>query len=461
MTCSACLTCHALGTFQQLDDQRRTSHRLDQRRGVFDVMGEYGLGNAQPLGAQHLEAPQLVAGSYQRLRGQGGEGLHHLKLPDDRTAVEGHRGANSGNNRVDVVHIAVIVSNGRLALLGDDLAPHMIQDQGAMSPRDDGFAQAAGGIQLGIARQDGDFHKKAFDQGAKSTAWAGLQTALSSRWDLNVAINFGQARRRYEEEVAAAVAGGRVELRFPEFKGLIIQFVEEVHHPPASFTAAFQQDDGRILTDDRLHFGYDHRLVALDVAFEEIQALEIAKQLATALHLGVELHGSALIVVAVHHIMLTSSYVAFVGHRVVTQADGLLFSAQGVRIKDHLRKTTDVFGKDLTHIRHRLYSIHPPRCAYPAGEEYGDVSQIGTDIDADIAPAYDLIEKIRIVELAIAAQQAAIESHKIHLAENPQVVAERQIAVKPLANPVAESCHRSAGSRLYAQKGRALRYGQR
>ncbi|MNO64593.1 hypothetical protein D3C76_553250 [compost metagenome] len=148
----------ALGAFQQLDHQRRAANHLDQVRHVVRRVGEAGDRQADTLARQQLQRAQLVPRAGDGHRFVEREHAHHLELAQHRAAVEGHRGADARDHRVEAFQRLAAVVDLRLVAGDVHVGAQGVDHDHFMTARAAGLHQAMGGIQTRIARQHGDFH---------------------------------------------------------------------------------------------------------------------------------------------------------------------------------------------------------------------------------------------------------------------------------------------------------------
>ena len=141
----------ALGAFQQFDDDRRAAHPLDGGQHILFVPHKSGLGDADQVAAEDLQAAQFVPGVGDARGGVGAKDIHLLELAHDRRAVIGDGRADAGQHRVVVGELLLAEVEVRLALVQIDGEFEGVQHFDVMSPLHRGFAQTPGAVALGAA----------------------------------------------------------------------------------------------------------------------------------------------------------------------------------------------------------------------------------------------------------------------------------------------------------------------
>ena len=149
---------HALGAFQHLDHQRCTANHLDQVGNVVRGVGEAGHRQADALARQQLQSAQLVARATDGHRLVERVDAHHLELAQHRAAIEGHRGADARNHRIEAFQRLAAKVDLRLVTGDVHVGAKGVDHLHLMAPLLTGLHQAAGGIQTRVARQHGDLH---------------------------------------------------------------------------------------------------------------------------------------------------------------------------------------------------------------------------------------------------------------------------------------------------------------
>ena len=166
------------------------------------------------------------------------------------------------------------------------------------------------------------------------------------------------------------------------------------------------------------HFPHHDDLVTLDVAFDEVEALQFAEQFAAAAHLGRELHvGSAAGVV---YEVLPRAEVARLARRVVGHHDGFRLRAQGVGKYFGVGAAAEVAAQRLADRGHRFHGVDLARGACEAGDRAGVVAEVGADVDACVARAYQLRQVVDVLRgrgLASDAQPLPEEEQPAHGAQ--------------------------------------------
>ncbi len=153
----------ALGALQQLDHQRCASDHLDQVRDIVRGMSEAGHRQADALAREQLQRAQLVPRASDGDRLVEREHAHHLELAQYRAAVEGHRGADARDHRVEALQRLSPVVDLRLVAGDVHVGAQRIDDHHFMAALPPGLHQATGRVEPGIARQHGDFHSAPVD----------------------------------------------------------------------------------------------------------------------------------------------------------------------------------------------------------------------------------------------------------------------------------------------------------
>ena len=153
---------NALGAFEQLDYQRRAADHVDQVRDVIRRVSKAGNGQAHALAGQQLQRAQLVTRAGDRHRLVQRKHTHHLELAQHGRAVEGDRCADARNDRVKAFQHFTLVVNGRLVAGDVHISAQRVDDPNFVATLASGFDQAAGGVQVGVARQNRNFHDVLF-----------------------------------------------------------------------------------------------------------------------------------------------------------------------------------------------------------------------------------------------------------------------------------------------------------
>ncbi len=148
----------ALGAFQHLDHQRGAVDHADQVGDVVRRVGEAGHRQADAAARQQLQGAQLVARAGDGHRLVEREHPLHLELAQHRAAIEGHRGADARDHRVEALQRLAAVVDLRLVTGNVHVRAQRIDHHHFMATLLAGFDQTTGGIQARIARQHGDFH---------------------------------------------------------------------------------------------------------------------------------------------------------------------------------------------------------------------------------------------------------------------------------------------------------------
>ena len=173
---------------------------------------------------------------------------------------------------------------------------------------------------------------------------------------------------------------------------------------------------------------HNHHLVPLDVALDEVEPFEPGEKFAAAAHFGSE--GRVGLSAAVVHEVLPRAEVARLACRVV--AHGYLPGFGAERVGEDL-DVAAAAQVALQHAADRLYGLHgvdPPFGTREAGDRPGVVAEVGTDVDAGVAPPDKPAEVVDILRGGGVAADAEPLPDEEHPAYGAQVALERQRAVE-------------------------------
>jgi hypothetical protein len=148
----------ALGSFEQLDDDWRPADEVDDVLGLARIVGEGCNGKSDAAPREQLKTSQLDARAADGNRLVQGINAHHLELTEHGKTVERHRGADTRNDRVEVVKRPLAVIEGRLARGDVDRDTERIDDLDVVPAGARRLDDAAVAIEMGIARKQRDLH---------------------------------------------------------------------------------------------------------------------------------------------------------------------------------------------------------------------------------------------------------------------------------------------------------------
>ena len=109
---------HALGAFEELDDERWAADHLDQILDIVGFMRESRDRQADTLAREQLQSSQFIPGAADGDRFVERVNTHHFKLPQHRRAVGGHRRADAGDHGIELFMAPSLVVDAR-AMGGD------------------------------------------------------------------------------------------------------------------------------------------------------------------------------------------------------------------------------------------------------------------------------------------------------------------------------------------------------
>ncbi len=142
----------ALGTLQEFDDQGGSAQHFDQVLDVVRGVGETGHRQTDALAGQELQGAQLVAGAGDGDGFVEGIGVQHLELAQHGGAIEGHRGADAGDDGVIAAQFLALVVNAG-AVRGDvHIAAQHVDDAGLVATLGSSLHQSSGRVEPWIAR---------------------------------------------------------------------------------------------------------------------------------------------------------------------------------------------------------------------------------------------------------------------------------------------------------------------
>lgn len=148
----------ALGAFEELDDDWCAA---DAHEGVFDValvIDVSGGGDADIVAGEDLEGAEFVAGVADSRSGVWGEDVHLLELADDGCAVAGDGGADAGEDGIGFLESLSAVVKIRISLIQADGEAEGVENLDLMATFFPCLDEAACGVALGRAGEDGKFH---------------------------------------------------------------------------------------------------------------------------------------------------------------------------------------------------------------------------------------------------------------------------------------------------------------
>ena len=135
------------------------AHPLDRRKNAVGAPHDDGLRHADPVAAQDLAGPELVARRDDGLRGREAEHAHLLELTHDRRTVRGDGRPDARNDRVARTELPVLVEEGRSAPLEVEGEVQRAEDPGLVTPLLAGLPDPARAVEVGASGQDDDLHR--------------------------------------------------------------------------------------------------------------------------------------------------------------------------------------------------------------------------------------------------------------------------------------------------------------
>ena len=151
----------ALGALVELDDVRCGPEHRQQIVGVVGVFAEHRARQTDALRGQQLMRAQLVARDQDRIGRIGREAAHQFELAQHGRAVARDRGADARNHRCVAGDFLALVVHGKPLAADGHVAAQRVEHAHAVAALAHGFDQAPGGIQFGVAGQNGQFHAEA------------------------------------------------------------------------------------------------------------------------------------------------------------------------------------------------------------------------------------------------------------------------------------------------------------
>ena len=148
----------ALGALQQLDHRRGTADHLEHVLHIVGRVREAGHREADALARQQLKRAQLVSRAGNRDRLVERVDAHHLELAQHRGAVKGHRCADAWDHRIEAVEVLALVVDRGTHRSNVHIAAQHVEHANFVAALLGGLDQAPRRVQLGVARQYGNFH---------------------------------------------------------------------------------------------------------------------------------------------------------------------------------------------------------------------------------------------------------------------------------------------------------------
>ncbi|OLA30356.1 MAG: hypothetical protein BHW30_03320 [Firmicutes bacterium CAG_194_44_15] len=244
------------------------------------------------------------------------------------------------------------------------------------------------------------------------------------------------------EYYVAAVIGGRVEGGFAsvvaEGEGCVSLAAELRDKAPAVVAAALDEDRGVVAPHEGHHLPQNDTLVTLDVALDEVYAVHIGEERASAPHLRLEAYGVATDVAAVVNEVASRAEVSGRGDRVVGHLDGAVAVAEGAVEDADIVAAAKVAAQHLADYGYGLHGIDPPLGADDARHGPRIVSEVGSYVDGRVAGAQQPGQVVGILQCAGVAAAPERQREEVEAADGEQVCAQRQ---QPVEKPVQQPIH--------------------
>ena len=233
---------------------------------------------------------------------------------------------------------------------------------------------------------------------------------------------------------------------------------ERPHRPLAQHIAvvtdrAEQRDDsrtvispgldqhGRVMPlEQRTHLGHHDKLVALDIALDQIDPVERREQLAAAPHLSLEFDERQPSRRLIEHEVLPRAEIAVAVHRRVAHANRPVRVAERAGENLDMAETAQIVPQ---HAADRLDRLDGPDTSLrpdQRGQRIGVIAKVGPDVDRRIALRHEIFQETGILVGGRAADPRAV-AEQVHSAQRLQITVQRQSPVHGPADRMSHSAH--------------------